>query len=465
MLIIGVILSALFAVIPLESGNYTVQSAPIYFRWDKTTYDPTYLDNKASVDSVLALVHRIGEENVEKIHVVTYASPDGSGWYNANLSKKRAYELRWLFRTRLPNIPYYKITCGSAGEGWDLLRARVSEDTRLSSRTRERVLEILDNPSLTSEARKTRMAGTLGKDPSVGDVYQYLLRTHYRKLRFGEATVTITVKVEEAQEQPVEQPAEKPEEEPVEQTVEQTVEEPVAANSLIDSTVMTNIPPQTEGGDIAEVADNQQDERHPRNVSDCYPVLAASTNLIYDLTWVPGYGPTSIPSFSLEYYPAQGRFTFGADVEWPMWQHWNSQRFMQINNITLWSRRYFQRREARNEGSYKGVYLLANANLARYGLGWDQKGWEGEGMGASAGIGFKRMFGYSRFFFDVGLALGIFWSRYDPYVYGNEASGWYYYDYAGKPEDFTERNKRLLWFGPTRAYFSIGYELITRKKR
>ena len=47
----------------------------------------------------------------------------------------------------------------------------------------------------------------------------------------------------------------------------------------------------------------------------------------------------------------------------------------------------------------------------------------------------------------------------------NEATGWYYYDYLGKPEDFKERSKRLLWFGPTRLYFSIGYDLLMRKKR
>ena len=101
----------------------------------------------------------------------------------------------------------------------------------------------------------------------------------------------------------------------------------------------------------------------------------------------------------------------------------------------------------------------------RYGIGFDDKGWIGEGLGGSVGIGYKKYFGSSRFFFDTGLALGVLWSRYDPYIWGNEATGWYYYDYLGKPEDFKERSKRLLWFGPTRLYFSIGYDLLMRKKR
>ena len=74
------------------------------------------------------------------------------------------------------------------------------------------------------------------------------------------------------------------------------------------------------------------------------------------------------------------------------------------------------------------------------------------------------MIGRSRFFFDTGIALGTLWSKYDPYVWGDDATHWYYYDYSGTPEDFKERSKRFLWLGPTRVYFSIGYDLIRRKK-
>ena len=84
------------------------------------------------------------------------------------------------------------------------------------------------------------------------------------------------------------------------------------------------------------------------------PFMGISTNIPYDITWVPGYGVTSIPSVSLEFYPKNWKhFTLGADVEWPMWKHWDTHRFMQINSITLWTRRYFRTR-ARSEESVKG---------------------------------------------------------------------------------------------------------------
>ncbi len=191
-----------------------------------------------------------------------------------------------------------------------------------------------------------------------------------------------------------------------------------------------------------------------------HPVLGVSTNLLYDLTYVPHYGLTSIPSFSLEYYPRRGHWTVGADVEWPMWRHYDSHRFLQVNNITLWTRRYFKP----TDGRFGGAYLLLNANVARYGIGWDAKGWEGEGIGASLGAGYKLNLG-KRLFLDFGLALGAFYSPYDPYVYGFDSTGRYYYDYNGDVDKFVARSKRLMWMGPTRAYISLGIDLFNRKRR
>lgn len=192
------------------------------------------------------------------------------------------------------------------------------------------------------------------------------------------------------------------------------------------------------------------------------PVVGISTNIPYDLTWVPGYGVTSVPSFSVEYFPARWeRWTVGADVEWPMWKHWKTHRFLQINNLTLWARRYFRTRATRAEG----FYLLGNVNAARYGIGFDMKGWQGEGLGASLGAGYKRYFRNKRFYLDAGLALGYFYSRYDPYVWGNDATGWYYYDYTGEPANFVPRRMALSWFGPTRVYVSVGLDLYRKKKK
>lgn len=470
------ILSLLLSLLPMKetADKRTVQIPPICFRVDKTVYDPDYLGNRASVDSLVRLVEKVGEENVESIHVIAYASPEGWLFHNNELAKKRAYELRWLFRNTFPGIHYTKISCESGGESWSLLRERVAADPGLDEPSRERILKILDDGSLSNEMLKRKM-----KD--LGGLYEYFLRTHYRHLRLGLTTITVRIMSPAEDSLPGAFSAEGNESSTgvlstegsesfsgVADTVairESVKDSLVADKPLKDSVIKGDAFPPREEGNIVESVDSQADKCHfaedAAELEPRRPLLGISTNIPYDLTFVPGYGLTSIPSFSIEFYPNSGRYTFGADVEWPMWQHWDRHEFMQIQNVTLWARRYFKPVEDR----FKGAYLFGNLNAVRYGIGWDEEGWEGEGVGASLGIGYKRYFGASRFFFDTGIGMGVFWSRYDPYVYGNDAKRWYYYDYAGKPEDFQERSKRLLWTGPTRLYFSIGYDLLMRKKK
>ena len=146
--------------------------------------------------------------------------------------------------------------------------------------------------------------------------------------------------------------------------------------------------------------------------------IAVSTNLPYDLTYFPGYGITSIPSLGVEYYPSgHKRFSFGLDFECPFWAHYDTHRFLQANNLTLSSRWYFQKGY---KGDYHGLFLYAGAGAARYGIGWDAHGWQGEGFHLSAGLGWKFALGRkSRFFMDMGLAGGRFHSRAAPRISGD----------------------------------------------
>ena len=488
MLFVGVILVwlNLFATQP-ETVEREVELPPVYFRWDKSSHDASYARNRIAVNSILDMIKLIGPEKIKYAELVAYASPEGNREHNLKLSRARAYEIRWLVRQKAPGIAS-KIRIRAGGEGWVLLRARIQADKRISEQSRERILRILDDTRISDDTRKWRLANRLGSDPRVGDLWQYLLKTHYPKLRA--CTVTLRFKAqpgtplasighavgEEKSTEIEPSGADKPVEEtkPVEEApvVEEVPAEPekVQTEQAAPAEEGSAQPAAAEAEASEAAAAEQATAAEPaaaessaasRKRSDRIPVVAVSTNLIYDLTYIPGYGPTSIPSFSLEYYPAAGHWTAGADVEWPMWQHFDTHRFMQINNITLWGRRYFQPKDE----SFKGLYLLGSMGANRYGVGWNEKGWIGEGIHGSIGLGWKTYLGSSRFFFDTGIALGVFWSRYDPYVYSGEATGWYYYDYTGKPADFTKRSKRLLWFGPTRAYVSIGYDLFTRRRK
>ena len=470
--LIMAVLFALSGVCMAHAQTPVTREFPVCFRWDNPHYDRTYLDNASIEEEIFHFIDSIGTANIEQIVVEAFASPEGSLYHNKELCKLRSAEIKWLILKNYPET-LGKFKLRPAGESWTMLRSRVAADKKLTDASREKILRILDDTSLSLDSRKWRLSKGLGTDPQVGDLWQYLLRAHYRYLRCGVVVMvssltadTVAVVPGEAKE-PADTVAVIPGEvkEPADtvavvpgETKEpaDTVASAVAAKPLVDSTLSQTLPPDSKGEESGQVSDSLSVTRHDR-----VPLLAVSTNLLYDATYIPHYGFTSIPSVSVEYYPYNGRTTIGADVEWPMWQHWDTHKFMQINNITLWVKRYFKQ----NVHLYKGPYLLGSLNAVRYGIGFDDKGWIGEGLGGSVGIGYKKYFGSSRFFFDTGLALGVLWSRYDPYIWGNEATGWYYYDYLGKPEDFKERSKRLLWFGPTRLYFSIGYDLLMRKKR
>lgn len=391
----------------------------LYFPWNDSQWSESYFGNNEVVDSLARLINRIGPENIEIVDVVAYASPEGSYKNNMRLSRERAKQFDRLLNDRLPAIPANVV---AGGEAWALLRERVVNDPKIRPDLRERILRILDDSGISTDTRKWRLANRLETSD-----YRYLLYAHYRYLRCFE--IFIRVKEKEPEQEPL------PEVEPVTEPPVEVEPEPEM------------LPPAEEPVQDVRVFEPVKKK----------PVLAVSTNIPYDIVYIPNYGLTSVPSFSLEYYPANyGHWTFGADLEIPMWRHWDEHRFMQIQNLTLNTRYYLK------GGNYHGLYLLANVNAARYGIGWDAKGWEGEGLGVSAGIGFKQTL-YKRLFLDAGVALGYFHSRYDPYEYGFDSTTRYYYDYVGVPEDFVRRNHALNWFGPTRVWISIGIELFGRK--
>lgn len=395
----------------------------LHFPWNDSQWNESRFGNREAVDSLSSLIGRIGPENIEVLDVTAYASPEGSYENNMRLSRERAAQFDRLLEDNFPSIT---ANVKAGGEAWALLRERVAKDRKIRPVLLERILSILDDTTISDETKKSRLAGELNESD-----YRYLLYAHYRFLRCFE--IVLRIREPEQKPEPVTVSVAEPE-------PEQEAQPPVEPEEDLQLAEKPAGQPETESRPVRKK-----------------PVLAISTNLPYDITYIPGYGLTSIPSFSLEYYPSRyGHWTFGADLEIPMWQHWDTHSFMQIQNLTLNTRYYFKR------GNYHGLYLLANVNAARYGIGWDARGWEGEGLGVSAGIGYKLTI-YKRLFLDAGAAFGYFYSRYDPYEYGFDATQRYYYDYVGVPEEFVRRNHVLNWFGPTRVWISIGFELFSRK--
>jgi len=402
-----------------EPIRLTVAQQPvnIYFPVNDATVRPSFKTNGQSIARLDSLFSHRTPMPGDTLVIVGKASIDGPERYNAALAQRRAEALRCYVASHYPGFAGV-LAVRAEGEPWEEIRATVEADSLLAAETRSAILDIFDT-DLPADRKEAILQSVPG--------WRAYAREFHPAFRAASIIPTSAF--------------------PFAGFVEDF------AIADLDWTL------PTPGIDFQP--DRLAVPALTRR-SFLRPVLGLSTNLAYDITYVPNYGLTSIPSLTLEYYPARSRhFTFGFDVEFPSWKHWDEHRFLTVYNITLWTRRYFKSCEER----FHGLYLLANVNGARFGLGWDARGWQGEGLGASVGIGHKWLLGRSRLFIDTGVALGAFFAQYDPYVFGFDATRRYYYDYAGEPAQFRPRNHRFFWAGPTRIYVSIGIDLFKRNRR
>lgn len=195
-------------------------------------------------------------------------------------------------------------------------------------------------------------------------------------------------------------------------------------------------------------------------------MVAVRTNLVHDLLLVPKFGFAPGVNVQLEYYPLSGHYTYNAGFSFTNHRFWDYNKFFQVRDAQLELRRYF-----RGGGEFMGTYLSAYAQGTVYGIGFNKKkGWEGEGGGAGLGIGYVCPLNRKRNLrLELSLSAGLFITRYDPYVYGNPLNGvedgLYYYNYTGSASEFTERNHRFIWFGPTNLGIHLTYDIIYRKRK
>ncbi len=195
-------------------------------------------------------------------------------------------------------------------------------------------------------------------------------------------------------------------------------------------------------------------------------LIAARTNLFHDFFYMPQFGFAPGINVQLEYYPKSGHYTYNAGFTFTNHRKWSSHKFFQWRDAQLELRRYF-----RGGGLFLGPYVGLYGQGTVYGIGLSKtKGWEGEGGGGGLSIGCVYLLNRKgNLRVELSASLGFFYTRYDPYVYGNPLSGkedgLYYYDYHGSTSDFNERNHEFTWIGPTNAGIHITYDIIYRKKQ
>ncbi len=206
-------------------------------------------------------------------------------------------------------------------------------------------------------------------------------------------------------------------------------------------------------------------------------LLSVKTNLLHDFAYMPGYNRfCPIPNIAVEYYPLNGHFTFGASIDFPWWQDYDDHKYFQVRNYQLEARYYLKSGDVNEVGhgngpAFKGWFLQAYGQLGLYNICFDaDRGWEGEAAGGGLGFGYVMPLGKdSRWRLELGAQVGFLWTKYDPYqwlcpVDGDAEGEKYFYKWTGKAEDFTERQHRFTWIGPTRIGVTLTYDLLYRKR-
>lgn len=198
------------------------------------------------------------------------------------------------------------------------------------------------------------------------------------------------------------------------------------------------------------------------------PKLNVRTNLLYDLFYMPHFGFAPMWNIGVEYYPRKGHFTYSLWFMEPYYHRWGRNKFFQIRDYEFETRFYFR---GTKRADYRGFYVSAALDFNVFGVGLGKrKGWEGEGAGAQATLGYVQpLCRHHQWKLQFVVGAGFYMSQYDPYLYGipdyfgHREDGLYYYNTNLYRHEFKKRQHRYTWFGPTQLAITLSYDLLWRK--
>ena len=160
-----------------ESKSVSYQDFTLYYRFDRTDIDSTYLDNAEQIERIIAYLD--GTESVDSITIKAWASPEGAFRHNVWLAEERALTAKNFLLQNSPDsakLDSGKIHIEPLAENWPGLLEEV--EARYHRNDRERVLRILRTEGIGDETRKWRLRQLDG-----GYTWDFLVRNYMPRLR------------------------------------------------------------------------------------------------------------------------------------------------------------------------------------------------------------------------------------------------------------------------------------------
>lgn len=169
--------SALDATVGSALDTAVTENFAIYYRFDDTSFDQTYLSNSETAAHIKNYL--VNSPRIDSITIYAWASPEGAYHHNVWLSQERAKTAKKFLLSYSPDslkLNSDKIHISPRAENWPGL-IRLVEDN-YTRHDREKVLSILRTEGIGDETRKWRL-----KQLDGGYTWNYLWRQYMPQLR------------------------------------------------------------------------------------------------------------------------------------------------------------------------------------------------------------------------------------------------------------------------------------------
>lgn len=418
------ILSLLIAVSAF--GETLTDSIKVSFAAGSWLFDPMLSDNRKSMDDFLSIVRGASkEDNIEKLVISGFTSPEGSSDSNYKLAAQRCNEIANLIMQDT-GLESKFIQKKAEGVAWSQLRRLVAENPNVPAQ--KKVLDILDNTPLwvynstgqIVDGRKKRLMEVGG-----GSAWKWMNEHLFPELRNA---IAVVIYIKKPQEE-ILQPAES-----ITSELSELPDLPEETEPLDESTISD----EPDMSDLTAESEEPIDSIIPMEPKHFY--MSVKTNMLYDALLVPNLGA--------EFYVGKHISLYG---EW-MYAWWDSNRKHRYwrtygGNIGL---RWWLGKKAKAKpltGHHIGVY----GGTLIFDFEWGNTGYMGGKPGGTlwdrclinAGI----EYGYShpigkRFNIDFSIGIGYLGGNYIKY-------------YPFDNEYYRQKEYKMRYFGPTKAEISL----------
>lgn len=430
--------------------------AKIYFRLGKSDIDPSYKNNKSSLEYLVSEIKGIGKNSdytIKKIIVTGSASPEGNSAYNQQISDKRTESLyRWVADL----FPEYRsiIKKQSIGVDWDQLK-QIVQNSYVPYK--DRVLDIIENTPIWIRRGGKIVDGRVKqlKDLDDGHVWRYMYKNFFAEMRMAGGGIICEV----------------------EYKYPKTADENIVISSqrslvLVDGDTtsysnhdMFSIVPQDtihliykdtiritndsekfqqviedvieEEEKVTEVKKKEKKakvksvKKNGPKRDDSFS-MSLKTDMLYDIALVPNIG--------MEFHAGKG-WTIGVNGMYAWWSIKDKHIYHRIYGGDIFIRKYFGRKY--EENSMTGHHLGIYGQILTYDFEYGEKGQMSDKWNFGGGIEYGYSFPVARKL-NIDLALGV------GYLTGK------YHNYLPNDDHYILESTHIRkWIGPTKAEISL----------